>query len=135
MKDAFLVKPHHRHTVWLKQPLAVCPPLSKGEGVVGDILDKKQVFHYKALQVLTPLSFGEGQGVRLKNMEHLKYPIGKFEYGKNYTMQDNINHIADIEKFAEDLKALVSKFDSSLLENSYRPDGWTARQIIHHPCG
>ncbi len=65
-------------------------------------------------------------------MEHLKYPIGKFEYGKNYSMQDNAKHILEIETFPAELKKLISEFDSTLLEKSYRPDGWIARQIIHH---
>ncbi len=65
-------------------------------------------------------------------MEHLKYPIGKFEYGKSYTMQDNLKHIEEIERFPEELLSLVSKMDASLIEKSYRPGGWTGRQIINH---
>ena len=65
-------------------------------------------------------------------MENLKYPIGKFEYGKIYSMEDNVKHIGEIEKFPEELKTIVSKFNSDLLEKSYRPEGWNARQIIHH---
>ena len=65
-------------------------------------------------------------------MEHLKYPIDKFEFGKSYTAEDNQRHISIIEEFPIELKALVSKFTSSQLEKNYRPEGWTARQIIHH---
>jgi hypothetical protein len=65
-------------------------------------------------------------------MEHLKYPIGKFEYGKSYTAEDNAKHIALIEAFPKELRLLVSGFTPLQFNNSYRPDGWNARQIIHH---
>ncbi len=65
-------------------------------------------------------------------MEHLKYPIGKFEYGKSYTVADNQKHISIIEQFPATLKDLVPQLSSAQLEKCYRPDGWTARQVIHH---
>lgn len=65
-------------------------------------------------------------------MEHLKYPIGKFEFGKKYSSEDNQKHISIIEKFPEELKKLCAQLSSDKLEKSYRPQGWTARQIIHH---
>jgi hypothetical protein len=65
-------------------------------------------------------------------MEHLKYPIGKFEFGKSYTAEQNQQHIEQIAAFPKQLKALVVQLNSSLLEKNYRPEGWTARQIIHH---
>ena len=65
-------------------------------------------------------------------MEHLKYPIGKFEYGKSFTTAENQRHISIIEQFPNELKALVAKITPPQLEKSYRPGGWTARQIIHH---
>jgi hypothetical protein len=65
-------------------------------------------------------------------MEHLKYPIGKFEYGKNYSMEDNVKHISEIENLPNELTDLINNFTADLLEKSYRPEGWTARQIVHH---
>ena len=65
-------------------------------------------------------------------MDHLKYPIGKFEYGKSYTADDNRKHISIIEEYPKELRLLISDFTPSQFDNSYRPDGWTARQIIHH---
>ncbi len=65
-------------------------------------------------------------------MEHLKYPIGKFEFGKSYTANENQKHIEQIGRFPVQLKNVVNQLNSSQLEKSYRPDGWTARQIIHH---
>jgi hypothetical protein len=65
-------------------------------------------------------------------MEHLKYPQGRFEYGKTYSSDDNQKHIAIIKQFPEQLNALVKTLSAEQLEQSYRPDGWNAKQIIHH---
>lgn len=65
-------------------------------------------------------------------MEHLKYPNGKFEFGKRYTTAETLNHIAAIEQFPSELNELSLKLNMQHLESSYRPQGWTARQIIHH---
>ncbi len=65
-------------------------------------------------------------------MEHLKYPIGKFEFGKTYSSTNNQKHISIIEKFPEELNKLAAQLTTKQLEKSYRPNGWTARQIIHH---
>ncbi|MGZ4118662.1 MAG: YfiT family bacillithiol transferase, partial [Bacteroidia bacterium] len=65
-------------------------------------------------------------------MEHLKYPQGRFEYGKTYSSDDNQKHITIIEQFPEQLNALVKTLSAEQLEKSYRPGGWNAKQIIHH---
>jgi hypothetical protein len=65
-------------------------------------------------------------------MEHLKYPIGKFEFGKSYSSADNKKNISIIEQFPKELNVLVEQLTPGQLEKSYRPEGWTARQIIHH---
>jgi hypothetical protein len=65
-------------------------------------------------------------------MEHLKYPIGKFEYGKQYSKEETRNNISGIAELPAKLNALAKRMNDHLLEKSYRPDGWTARQIIHH---
>jgi hypothetical protein len=66
------------------------------------------------------------------HMEHLKYPIGKFEFGKAYSHLHNLDHITEIEKFPARLKELAAQLSPAQLEKSYRAEGWTARQIIHH---
>jgi hypothetical protein len=65
-------------------------------------------------------------------MEHLKYPFGRFEYGKTYSKDDTVKHIVEIEALPEKLNALAKRLNDQQLEKSYRPGGWTARQIIHH---
>ncbi|MDF2436106.1 MAG: putative metal-dependent hydrolase [Bacteroidota bacterium] len=65
-------------------------------------------------------------------MEHLKYPYGRFEYGIQYSNDDTSRNILAIQNLPSDLNTLAEKFNEELLEKSYRPNGWTARQIIHH---
>lgn len=65
-------------------------------------------------------------------MEHLKYPFGRFEYGKSYSAADTKKHIDAIEALPAELNAIADKLSSLQMEKSYRPGGWTARQIIHH---
>ena len=65
-------------------------------------------------------------------MEHLKYPQGRFEYGKSYSSADNQKHIAIIKQFPKELNDLVATLSPEQLEKSYRPDGWNAKQIINH---
>ncbi|MCW3086042.1 MAG: putative metal-dependent hydrolase [Bacteroidetes bacterium] len=65
-------------------------------------------------------------------MENLKYPYGKFEYGKTYSGADTKEHIKAIEALPAVLNALAAQLTEQQLEQSYRPGGWNARQIIHH---
>lgn len=65
-------------------------------------------------------------------MEHLKYPFGRFEYGKTYSSAETKKHIDAIEALPSELNALADRLSPAQMEKSYRPGGWTARQIIHH---
>ncbi|MEO6904669.1 MAG: YfiT family bacillithiol transferase [Bacteroidia bacterium] len=65
-------------------------------------------------------------------MEHLKYPIGKFEYGKSYTLTDTQQHLMEIEQFPDQLKKIVASLNTQQLDTPYRPNGWIGKQVIHH---
>jgi hypothetical protein len=65
-------------------------------------------------------------------MEELKYPYGRFEYGKKYSPEETALHISMITNFPAELRKITNSLTDAQLEQSYRPDGWTARQIIHH---
>ncbi|WP_109851898.1 YfiT family bacillithiol transferase [Aquimarina sp. AU58] len=62
----------------------------------------------------------------------LRYPIGKFECPKIITSDHVERWIYDVEELPTKLSNLVSTFSEQQLETQYRPDGWTARQVIHH---
>lgn len=65
-------------------------------------------------------------------MEHLKYPLGRFEYGKQNSFALNQQHILVIEQFPKELNGLVSSFSTEQFGKSYREGGWNAKQIINH---
>ncbi|MGO4771682.1 YfiT family bacillithiol transferase [Flavobacterium sp. W22_SRS_FK3] len=66
------------------------------------------------------------------DLEKLKYPIGKFETPTIYTSKYLLDKIAEIESFAEKLKKATLHLSDEQLDTSYRPGGWTVRQVIHH---
>jgi hypothetical protein len=64
---------------------------------------------------------------------HLKYPIGKFYDPGTLSYEEIRNFFTEIEGLPEMVEkefAMIKK--SNLLERAYRPNGWTARQVIHH---
>lgn len=63
---------------------------------------------------------------------NLQYPIGKFQCPQRITQEHISNWIHDIEELPAKIAKLVSGFTEEQLETSYRPGGWTARQVIHH---
>lgn len=61
-----------------------------------------------------------------------RYPIGRFEYHGAPSEQDVENWIADIEALPEVLRTLVGPLMEGQFEATYRPGGWTIRQVVHH---
>lgn len=67
-----------------------------------------------------------------KDIENLKYPIGKFKVPMNISEEDIRKSILDIEKFPKEIRNLVSVFTEEQLNTIYREGGWTVRQVVHH---
>lgn len=65
-------------------------------------------------------------------LEQLKYPVGKFDYSKLLSFTDVSEGIKLIETFPGRLSALVNSLTPAQLNTPYRPDGWTALQVVHH---
>ncbi len=66
------------------------------------------------------------------NIEQLRFPIGPFEKPETLSQDQRNAYINDIKQFPELLEALLPRFDDLMLHKTYRPGGWTARQVIHH---
>ena len=64
-------------------------------------------------------------------IEQRRYPIGQFEWGKEYSDEQVQTLIDTIEKFPSRLRALVKGMDKQL-DTHYREGGWTVRQVVHH---
>lgn len=62
----------------------------------------------------------------------LRYPIGKFEYGKAYSLLETRKQIDTLEELPKVLKKIMKKMTRQHLDTPYRTNGWTVRQVIHH---
>jgi hypothetical protein len=65
-------------------------------------------------------------------MDNLKYPIGTFAPKITYTAEEIAEYITTIEQLPAKLASIVNHFTEQQLTTPYRPQGWTARQVIHH---
>jgi hypothetical protein len=65
-------------------------------------------------------------------MENLKYPIGKFDNTKEYPLESLSEAINYLEDFPKLLRELSNDLSDDILDTPYRPNGWTARQVVHH---
>ncbi len=66
------------------------------------------------------------------DLEKLKYPIGKFIAPEHYSSEYLSEKIEEIETFPTRLEKEVIRLNEEQLDTSYRPEGWTVRQVIHH---
>lgn len=62
----------------------------------------------------------------------VKYPVGKFHHEGEITGNVVEGWINEIENTPTLLKAAVRDLDEGQLDTTYRPDGWTIRQVVHH---
>lgn len=64
--------------------------------------------------------------------EALRYPIGRFQPKDSYTSEEISGFITAIKTAPEKIETAFKKLTAAQLEKPYRPDGWTARQVLHH---
>lgn len=65
-------------------------------------------------------------------MNELRYPIGRFEHEGPVGDEDLDRWIEQIEALPAQLRSTVSDLADDQLEASYRPGGWSIRQVVHH---
>ena len=67
-----------------------------------------------------------------KELEHLRYPIGKFEKPDNISQDQIKSWVSILEHLPSRLSNLVSELNNEQLDTPYRHGGWTIRQVVHH---
>lgn len=67
-----------------------------------------------------------------KDLDKLKYPIGKFQQPETVEKKQIEDWIKIIEEFPEKLTAEVRDLEVADLQKQYRPDGWTIMQVVNH---
>ncbi len=65
-------------------------------------------------------------------MEHLKYPTGKLVLPNQFRDTELKAWIDDIKQLPVLLRNQVESMNPEHLSQSYRNDGWTGQQVIHH---
>lgn len=70
--------------------------------------------------------------VAKEQIEHLRYPVGRFYYEPGYSPEKRAELLSHIRKLPAQLKERLQDVDESLLDIPYRPEGWTIRQVVHH---
>lgn len=67
-----------------------------------------------------------------EQLNQLRYPIGKFSVPTAYTVNAIELWRNDIKELPTLLRAAVAGLTEDQLATSYRPGGWTLRQVVHH---
>lgn len=67
-----------------------------------------------------------------EDIEHLKYPIGRFREQDHADANQVANWIQIIQQFPEKLSREVGTLTEQELSKQYRPNGWTIKQVVHH---
>lgn len=65
-------------------------------------------------------------------MTDLRYPIGNFQKPASVTVDQRARLISDIEETPAKLRAAIAGLSDTQLDTTYRPGGWTVRQVVHH---
>lgn len=65
-------------------------------------------------------------------IDKLRYPIGQFNMAEDVSLGQIENLITQIEALAQFLADSVRDLSKEQLDSSYRPGGWTIRQVVHH---
>ncbi len=65
-------------------------------------------------------------------LERLQYPIGRFHGRLGLFWQELRELMDDLATLPQDVRAVVATLSEKQLDTAYRPQGWTARQVVHH---
>jgi hypothetical protein len=69
---------------------------------------------------------------RLRELDKLKYPIGQFDFAGVISDEQIPGLVSEIEALPNLLLRSVQDLSEEQLNCSYRPGGWTIRQVVHH---
>ena len=64
-------------------------------------------------------------------MEDLRYPIGKYD-PQQFSAKQLEQWLIDIKFLPQHLENSILNLDEQQLSTTYRPEGWTVRQVVHH---
>lgn len=65
-------------------------------------------------------------------MDHLRFPIGRFEPVPHPTFEQRTGCIDEIRELVPTLRNVLDGLHSGQLHTPYRPQGWSVQQVVHH---
>lgn len=68
----------------------------------------------------------------MEDIQHLQYPVGRFNYNEFISQTDIDTCISIIAAFPANLDELIAPMTANQLDMPYRPGGWNVRQVVHH---
>ena len=68
----------------------------------------------------------------MTELDDLRYPIGKHNVRAPIDAVSVKAAIRDIRELPDHLAAAVAGLNDKQLDTTYRPGGWTVRQVVHH---
>lgn len=66
------------------------------------------------------------------DMEHLRYPVGRFAAKEQRTADERNQDILQVGRLTANLSEAVLPLSPEQLSTPYRPGGWTVGQVVHH---
>ncbi len=66
------------------------------------------------------------------HMEHLKYPIGRYQKPEGATPQLQKEWIGVLQALPSWMDICIENLDEHQLHTPYREGGWTIQQVVHH---
>ncbi len=67
-----------------------------------------------------------------RDLEKLKFPIGEFHKPENISTGEITKWIKEIELFPSRVKELTEGLSDEELDQKYKPEGWSIKQVVHH---
>lgn len=65
-------------------------------------------------------------------LEDLRYPIGRFSFLTSVSEDDVDGWVEEIEQTPRLLQDAIADLTQEQLNISYRPEGWSLREVVHH---
>lgn len=67
-----------------------------------------------------------------EDFQRLQYPVGKFEAPDSVSTEQLEQWIVEVGELPYQVRKAVAGMRQKDLDSTYRPDGWTGRQVINH---
>jgi hypothetical protein len=68
----------------------------------------------------------------MTDLDDLRFPIGRFSAPASSMAGVRAAHIQTLRLLPERLRAATDGLNDTQLDTTYREDGWTLRQVVHH---